>query len=78
MKRQNTTWKSEHNVFQTGIVKTRCYLTSKKTPIYSELMYFLHVYVISENYLGSLGSFRHVLADTTTGRCSYKKAAPKI
>ena len=43
--------------------------------IYNELMWhFLHLYIISGNHLRFLGvTFRHVLAETTTGRCSLKE-----
>ena len=46
--------------------------------IHNELMWhFLHLYIITGNYLRFLGAtFRHVLAETTAGRCSLKKADP--
>ena len=52
----------------------------KKTLIFNELMWHLiHLQITSGNYLSSLGvTFRHVLAETTTRRFSWKRAAPKI
>ena len=57
---------------------TCCYLTPKKMLICNELMWnFLHLEIISGNCLRFLGViFRDILAETTTGRCSLKKADP--
>ena len=54
------------------------FMTSFVDIIYNELMWhFLHF--ILGNYLRFLGViFMHVLAETTTGRCSLKEADPKF
>ena len=76
MEHENATWKSVHN----GNGATCCYLTPKKMLIYNDLMwYFLHLQIISENYLRFLGvTFRHALAETTRGRCSLKEPDPRF
>ena len=47
--------------------------------IYDDLMWhFLHLQVISGNYLRFLGvTFRHALAETTRGKCSSKRLIKK-
>ena len=76
MEHQNGNWKSVHNAFQMGMVRLAA--SCHQMLIYNVLMWhFLHLQIVSGNYLRFLGvTFRHVLAETTKGRCSLKDVDP--